>query len=297
MKLKLVVLCCLALFSSLEAKTKMEDSQLTFFQHLGWSAEYLSGSKSEFKDPAFHGKKLSYSEGEISISYDDPYREERLSTMASLGYFTANLDWKENPYFSQKKFNSYKVKLGVAYPFDKSWTWQVGGGADVQVSPFSLADSSNYNLFLWGRYRYDDNRVFNIGVLSRLGTKDKQVYPILGINYKYNSQWYLGLIFPFKASITYLFTEDFGLELGGRSSQIRRRLKKDEVQSKGIFEYSSRSVELAAFYTFPMGIMIRGFVGAGLGTRMEIYNSKGQDKQLLKMKSPFFGGVSLESGF
>lgn len=297
MKLKLVVLCCLTLFSALEAKAKMEESQPTFFQHLDWSAEYLSGSKSEFKDPAYNGSKLSYSEGELSVSYEDPYQEDRLSVIADLGYFTANLDWKENPYFSQKKFNSYKAKLGVAYPFDEHWTWQVGGGADVQASPFNLTDYSSYNVFLWGRYKYDEDRVFNIGVLSWLGIKDKQVYPILGINYKYNSQWFLNIIFPFKGSITYLFTDEFGMELGGRWSQIRRRLKKSELQSKGIFEYSSRSVELAAFYTFPMGIMVRGFVGSGLGTRMEIYNSRGKDKQILKMKSPFFGGLSLESGF
>ncbi len=295
MKLSLMALC-LILFGTLEAKAKMEEREPSFFTHLDWSAEYLSGSKTKFKDPANQGSKLSYSEAEISINYEEP-REKQLSVMMDNSYFTANLDWKGNPYFSQTKFSSYKVKMGYAYPFDEYWTWQAGFGADMQLGNFNLKRNTNYNLFLWGRYNYDENTVFNVGILTWLGIKDTQVYPIIGVNYSYNEKWSVNAVFPFKGVVTYMVTEQFGTELAAKWAKLRRRLKSSEAISKGIFEYSSSSLELAGFYNFSAGFTIRGFAGTGFGTSLKVYNSDGKDKQLLKMNNPFFAGITIESEF
>ncbi len=290
-------IACLLLGGSLHAKASMEESKPRFFQNLDWSAEYFTSGKADFKGDSFSGESMKFSEGEVSISYEEPMQKEELSVLADLGFRNARLRWKENPFFKQEDFKSILAKLALAYPFDDHWTWQLGAGADFQTSPSGLSKYTSYAVFLWGRYAYDEERLFNIGVVSWLGMKDHRVYPILGINYNWNEQWMLNLVFPFMGSLTYMIDEQWGAELSLRWMQLRKRLKKEEALSKGIFEYSSKAAQLGVFYNLPIGLVVKVFGGVGFGTELEVYNEHGKDKQRFKMKSPTFFGVSIDCGY
>lgn len=194
-----------------------------------------------------------------------------------------------------KNFNNLNLSLNG---FTKRWmNWDLRGGvvASIDTRTFNLAENTLYTLTFWGRYNWCNYSYpelgFNFGLITQLGLEPNEVIPILGFDVMLRDDIRLNLIYPLKMSVEYLITDQWSIDLKGRIWDLQHRLQKDEVVSKGFYQYRNTGVELGANFQVEPYFSANLHIGSTLGTGdLKVFDRSGKTVAHNKFKAAPYGG-------
>jgi hypothetical protein len=262
------------------------------------STDFIGEAKFEHRDRN-HFKNFTFTTGDIDLSFIY-YYNPCLIEGASLGisYMRTRLDWKENPFFTQKDYDTVSLNFGGFSQRFKDWTWkgQVTINFD-NIEHWTIEDYVNYDLVLWGRYAYRPNLGVHIGFLALTGMKIDRVYPIIGIDWTYNCHWKLSFVFPMDISVAYTINKCWEISLASRFFTQRHRVKKDQFFSRGLWFYTSSGAELAIKYTPKKGILVNVHVGEDFGGHLKVANRHYKEGRRLSFGAAPYAGAEIDINF
>ncbi len=252
-------------------------------------AEYLSLGKAKFEEPGREGQRIKYGESHISTSYIHRLNDDAALTF-DITYQNTNLEWKENPSFSEENHPLIKLSFGGTTKRFDSWEWSGSLGTEFNAEHFTLSHYTRYKGTMWGRYALSDILGIHIGFTGEAGLRKDSVLPILGIDYKPHDKWKLKLVFPMDISAIYSLNKKWSLAATGRSFKARHRLSAKEANSKGIFTYRSYGSELSLNYNLDY-FLAKVFAGSSFGGDLKIMDKTGKNPSFYKYRSAvYFGG-------
>lgn len=256
--------------------------------------------KAEFENRhRHHYKDFTFATGDLDLSFIY-YYNPCLKEGASLGvsYMRTRLDWKENPFFTQKDYNTVSLNFAGFSQRFKDWTWR--GQASVNfdnIEHWNLEDYVNYDLLLWGRYAYRPDFGVHLGLLVLTGMKIDRVYPVIGIDWTYNCHWKLNLVFPMDISIVYTVDDCWAISLASRFITQRHRVKKDQFLSRGLWFYTSTGAELAVKYTPRKWISVNVHIGENFGGHLKVANRHYKESHRLPFGAAPYAGAEVDINF
>ena len=208
------------------------------------------------------------------------------------------LDWKDNPFFTQKDYDTVSLNFGGATQRFTDWTWrgQISVNFD-NIEYWNIDDYMTYDLLLWGRYACRPDIGFHIGFLALTGMKIDRVYPVIGIDWTYNRFWKINLIFPMDLSVVYSPNACWEISLAGRFFFQRNRVKKDQYLSRGLWFYTSSGLELAVKYKPRKWISVNIHAGEDFGGHLKVANRHYKEGRRLRFDGAPYGGAEIDINF
>lgn len=269
-------------------------------EHLGGAEKFtpffisLNGDaigKAKFRDSDFN-EHLRYTEVEgiaNGIFYYNPECDEGL--YGGVGFNVTSLDWHDNIFFRQKRFDTVIVKIGGFSERLCGWLWNGFLAANIDVDHCDLGSYTTYDALLWGRYAYVENVGVHVGLIAETGMRVDHVYPILGLDWTINRSWVLNLVFPVDISAVYLVNDNWSVALAGRVFDSRHRVGKREPLSEGIYTYRNYGTELLVSYEVDCWIEANLHAGYTFGGTLKVANRHYRDSHRLHFGgAPYFGG-------
>lgn len=227
--------------------------------------------------------------------YNDCY-EEGLS--AALSYERTFFDWDENPFFTQKNYNTVSLILGGFSKRLPDWFWrgQVSINFD-NIDHWNSRDYMNYDILLWGRYNWCDNVGVHIGFLAQTGMKIDRVYPVIGLDWQWGCHWKFNAIYPLNISAIYMFNSSWSVGVAARFLDQRHRVKRDEVLSEGLWHYQTTGAEFAINYTPNKWIDANIHAGYDFGGHVKIADRHYNHGRRLRIDGAPYAGAELVINF
>lgn len=248
-------------------------------------ADFIGSS--HFCDSKFDHDTISFWIAQANagwIVFHNPAYEEGVSL--SLTYWRDNINWKENPYFDQRYFNTLTINTGFFSSRLCDWLWRTQLGLNVDANESNLCEYTTFDLMLWGRYTYNECAGFHVGFIAQTGQRIDHVYPIIGIDWTITDKWKLNAVFPTQMSVIYTVSPKLSLALGGRFFDVRHRVGKDERLKQALVEYRSGGLEVGVNYNPAKRFNLNLHAGSTLMGHLKISNKHHHRKQRLK-----FGGA------
>ena len=215
---------------------------------------------------------------------------------AEFAYNSTYLNWNQNPFFSEKWFNTAQGTLGFFTERIRDWEWLVNGTINIDTDRINLEFYTTYNMLLWGRHAYCNNVGLHIGLLAQTGMKIDHVYPVLGADWNINPSWKVNLIFPLNISLLYTVEKNWTVGIAGRLFDSRHRVHKHEPLSRGIWTYRATGAELAT--TYATGSVIANLhLGYLFGGTLKIANRHYEHKRRFDFNSSGYIGGELSARF
>jgi len=257
-----------------------------------FSGNFDATGKSKFDSDHHKDEKVSFmlgnATGAFIFYYDKRYCE---GALVSVGYTYANLDWKDNPFFDTKNYNSLNLSLGGFTYRLKDWFWKTLLTANIDTNEWDT-DYTNYDITFWGRYNYCESIGLHIGFIIQTGMKMDRVYPIIGFDWKISQNWKLNLIFPVDMSLAYYITKAFTVGVAVRPFDYRNRATEHNPIPMAVFRYQSLGAEFAVNYDNDSWITANLHVGEILGGHLRVATRHNEKPKRLKFKSaPYAGGA------
>lgn len=249
-----------------------------------------------------HGlKDVTFATGIAEVNfvfyYDKCYKE---GAAIAVGYERTYLDVKNNPYFKQRDFDTVSVFLSGFTERACDWEWrgQVTVNFD-NIESWNYSDYMNYDLLLWGRYHYCEDIGLHIGFLAQTGMKIDRVYPVIGIDWKYNCDWKFNLIFPLNISVVYTITPSWSVSVASRFFDQRHRAKKSHegLFSEALWSYRTAGGELALMYNPTKCITANIHGGYDFGGHLKIADRHYHHRKRLRLDGAPYAGASLDWNF
>lgn len=237
--------------------------------------------------------RLKFATGQIDMNmvyYYDPCYQE--GTSIGLSYTRTRLDWRLNPFFTQKDYDMIGLNFGGFSQRFRDWTWrgQVTINFD-NLEHWRIHDYMTYDLLLWGRYAFRPNINVHLGFLAFTGMKIDRVYPIIGFDWTYNENWKMSMVFPMDISLTYTVNDCWSILGAMRFFNQRHRVKKDQFYSEGVWFYSSSGAELAVKYNPTKRISANVHAGINFGGHLKVANRHYRQGHRFKFgEAPYAGG-------
>lgn len=261
----------------------------------GVSGDWIGAAKFDDHDL----EKLKFATGQINLNliyYYDPCYQE--GTSIGVSYTRTRLDWRFNPFFTQKDFDMISVNLGGFSQRFKDWTWkgQITVNFD-NIEHWNRDDYMSYDLLLWGRYALKSNLGVHLGFVALTGMKIDRVYPIVGFDWTYNRNWKLSLVFPMDISLTYRVNNCWSILLAGRFINQRHRVKKDQFYSEGLWFYTSSGAELAVQYKPSARITANVHAGGNFGGHLKVANRHYREGHRFTFGGAPYAGAELDINF
>lgn len=259
------------------------------------SGDYIDDSKFDCHDFSH----LKFATGDVDLSfiyYYDPCVHEGASI--GLTYTRTRLDWKFNPFFTQKDFDMISLNLaGFTQRLD-DWTWRAQVSLNfTNIEYWDFEDYMNFDILVWGRYAYTQDIGVHIGFLALTGMKIDRLYPIVGIDWTYDCHWKLNLVFPMDVSLVYSLNHSWAFSLAGRFFDQRQRVKDHQFYSKGLWHYTSSGVEFAVKYTPTKWITANIHAGENFGGHLKIANRHYREGHRLSFGSAPYAGAEIDVNF
>jgi hypothetical protein len=253
--------------------------------------------RAKFDKGSYKGNHFTYDEvdldGTVVVHYNETHKE---GITVNGGYAYRYFDWKQNPYFDQKGFNSVYFGLGFFTHRAGNWDWK--GFARVNLDPchLNLNEYMWFDMLLWGRYKFACDWGFHAGIIALTGMKIDRVYPIIGLDWSYSDRIKINAIFPLDFSIVFKYNCDWSFYLGSRTWDVRQRTGKDENVERALWEYRAAGAEIAADYRWKM-FVANVHLGYSLGGRVKISNEHHRHTKRLDFKSAPYAGGELSVNF
>lgn len=242
---------------------------------------------------------LTFITGEADLNlvyYYDPCLQE--GATVGVSYIRTYFNWKNNPYFSQRNYNTVTVNLGLFSQRVPCWTWRAQVAANFgNIDHWNFDDYMSYDMLLWGRYDYCKNLGVHIGFIALTGMKIDRVYPIFGVDWKHGEKWKFNLVFPIDLSIEYSMTSTWSVALAARFLNQRNRAGSDEFLPKGLWFYTTGGIELALNYSPTKWIHANIHAGGNLGGHLKIANRHYMHGRRLRVESAPYAGAEIDINF
>lgn len=212
-----------------------------------FAGDAIFESKVHVKDAGQQFLRFSVS----AIEYADSHRLQTCHIEHigfSLAYVMTRLGWDGNPYFGKKLFNTGSVTLFGCTNRLANWDWKGFATANADFQHLGIGDYLNFDLLLWGRYRYSSGVGMHVGVLGFTGMHINRVYPIVGVDWQINPRWKLSLVYPVNVSVLYTLNCNWSVGAAGRYFFSRHRAGNKNRFPRAIFFY--RAIGAEAFIDF-----------------------------------------------
>lgn len=227
--------------------------------------------------------------------YDECYKEG-LTVGAS--YMRTELDWKFNPFFTQEGYDTASINLGIFTDRLPGWTWRAQATANFDnLQYWTFSNYMNYDLLMWGRYKYCENIGLHIGFIQLTGMKIDRLYPIIGFDWTYSEDWKVNLVFPVDLSLVYTIDSCWNVALAGRFFNQRHRVKTNQFYSKGLWFYTTGGTELALNYNPTNKIRANIHGGYNFGGHLKIANRHYNNGQRLRLDGAPYAGAEIDMNF
>jgi hypothetical protein len=259
------------------------------------SGDYIG--QADFKCHDFSHFTFAIGEVDLSFVY---YYNPCIHEGATIGvtYSRIRLDWKTNPFFTQKDFDNISLNFGGFSERLEDWLWRAQVTVNFNnIEYWDLEDYMNYDLLLWGRYAYAPNVGIHIGILAYTGMKIDRVYPIVGFDWTYDCHWKLNVIFPMDISLVYTVNECWAIAAAGRFFYERNRVKKDQFYSEGLWAYSSSGAELSVRYTPTKWITANVHAGGDFGGNLKVARRHYHSGHRLRFEGAAYAGAEVDVNF
>lgn len=262
------------------------------FQVLG---DYIG--KANVRCPGEHDLQFATALANASfVYYYDPCYQEGLTIGAS--YMFTRLDWRLNPFFSQKDVDTAILSLGIFTQRLPGWTWRAQISANFDnLQYWNFTDYMNYDLLAWGRYAYCPNIGIHIGFIALTGMKIDRVYPLFGFDWTYNENWKLNLVFPVDLSLIYTINPCWNVALAGRFFNQRHRMKEDQFFPEALWFYTTGGGEFAINYTPTKHLKVNVHGGYNLGGHLKIANRHYHHGQRFRIDGAPYAGAEVDFNF
>jgi Domain of unknown function (DUF6268) len=263
------------------------------------SGDWIGPAKFDKHHCHFGRPKLKFATGQIDLNmvyYYNPCFNEGASVGVS--YTRTRLDWRYNPFFTQKDFDMISVVLGGLSERFQDWTWkgQVTINFD-NIEHWRLENYMSYDLLLWGRYAFRPNIGVHLGFIALTGMKIDRVYPIVGIDWTYNRHWKISAVFPTDISLTYTYNDCWSFLVAARFINQRHRVKKDQFFSEGLWFYTSSGAEAAIKYTPTKRITVNVHGGYNFGGHLKIANRHYKQGRRFGFDGAPYAGAEIDVNF
>ena len=246
----------------------------------------------EFGDVTF---ATAMAEGNFIFYYDKCYEE---GAAVALVYEYTYLDMTHNPYFSEKNFNTGCLLLSGFTERVDDWQWRGQVSINFDNLPhWDFADYMNYDILAWGRYKYCDSLGVHIGFFAQTGMQFDRVYPVIGIDWTYNCNWKLNLIFPLNISAVYTINSDWNVALAGRFIDQRHRVGRDEPLPEAFWHYQGGGAELALNYNPSLVLSANIHAGYSWGAHLTIRDRHYNHPKRLVLESAPYAGAEVAYHF
>lgn len=244
-------------------------------------------------------KYFTFATGEINLNFVFRY-EKCYKEGAALGvsYMRTRLDWKFNPFFTQKDIDSVSLNLAGFSEWLEDWIWKAQINVNFDnIEYWNLEDYMNYDLILWGRYACGDNLGIHLGFFALTGMKIDRLFPIIGIDWTYSCHWKVNLVFPMNISVIYTIDKCWSISLASRFITQRHRVKKDQFYSRGLWFYTSSGAELALKYSPREWFSVDIHAGENFGGHLKVADRHYQNSRRLKFGAATYAGAQVDINF
>lgn len=197
----------------------------------------------------YEGDHVSFAEIDAEagmvVYYCKPIEE---ALQVSLRYSHTYINWENNPWFSQTRFDNGEINFsGLSKRFCH---WLLRGQVSVEINLQELeTDYIKYDFIFWGRYTYNSCVGLNIGAIAYTGIDLNWACPIIGFDWQISKKWKLNVIYPVNISLEYFLNKEWTISLANRNFDNRQRVKKHEGLPKAVIRYRNCGAELMAKYS------------------------------------------------
>lgn len=231
-----------------------------------------------------------------AIYYYNPCYAEALNV--GLTYTKTWLNWKYNPFFTQKEYDMISINLGGITKRVEDWTWRAQVSINFDnIEYWNFTDYMNYDFLLWGRYDLCRTIGVHMGFVGLTGMKIDRLYPIVGIDWKPNCHWELNLVFPMDLSAIYNFNKSWSVAVAGRFFNQRHRVKDHQNYSEGLWYYTTSGAEVALRYHPCKLINAEIHIGENFGGHIKVADRHYRNGHRLRLESAPYAGGELSVNF
>lgn len=254
--------------------------------------------KSKFNKRGYKHQKIWFSGLDIDASmvfyYEPEYKE---AANFEFGFNRTIIDWKENPYFTQTRFDTVNLSFGAITERLCNWLWKAKLTMNIDTQHKDLGLYSTYDALAWGRYHYSDDIGVHMGILILTGMKIDHVYPILGFDWEIDDRWTLNAVFPVDMSLVYAYDCNWSFETAIRAFQVRYRVGEHQPLPKAVTLYQSVGIELGVNYEVKDQIQFNFHVGSTFGGKLKVANKNNNQPHHFKFEPAPYAGVDMEWHF
>jgi hypothetical protein len=253
--------------------------------------------KAEHRNDDYHGH-ITYNHQEASFNaviwYNECHKE---GLRAGLVYERTYLHWNDNPFFTRKIYDTAAFSLAYFTHRVPDWRWIFQATWNVDADKWNLSLYSDYDLVLWGRYRYCPNVGLHFGLYAQTGMKLDQVYPILGFDWVINCNWKLNAVFPLDISLVYTWNDAWSFALAGRIFNDRHRAGNEGGFRKAVWRYTNAGGEFAITRNWCRWLRTNIHAGYTFGGKLKVANQHSHHSHRFKFKSSAYYGFEATAEF
>ncbi len=260
------------------------------------SGSYLNVCEASFRTPGFDDSNLKYAQWETALAYTHPFSPV-CGLIFGAGWVGTEVDMKNNPEFNETIFNYINFSVGFFTKAFSDWTWTATIAIFLDAEELSLVDYTLYQGVLWGRYNVCKFVELDFGLIIEAGLNKEKVWPIIGFIYTPCDKWHLNVVYPINISLEYDIIECFSAAASIRFLRNRHRVKDDEPNSQGIFEYETAGGEFDLTYRPFKWAMVKGFAGSTFGGDLKVSDRNDKNSTHYKFNGSFYAGASAVLSF
>lgn len=213
-------------------------------------------------------------------------------------YNLYTMDWNKNPKFDDTHFYYMQFSLGYMNTALEKWRWIFRFDYNIDVEHFSNPNPySLYNFLGWGSYQIHRKWHYHLGILGYKGMEGEMVYPIIGLDFKPNKNWFFQAIFPMTYSAEYLLDPYWRFAFKVRPMKERLRAGNNEPQPRSVLSYSTTGAELNVHFQYTRWVELEIYGGYNFGGKFYIKDRNGHHAIYTDLGGSPYAGLALEWGF
>ncbi len=255
---------------------------------------------SDFRTRGFTNQHIRMTEAGASF-YAGGKIDSVNAICAEIGYNYLNLDWKQNPRFTQRDFNDIVTSVAFTSTGIKDWRWILEVGAQMNLDYFSIPHNTTWTGVCWGRYAFKPNIGVHFGFLGNTGVKYTKVLPIIGMDMRPHPKIQMNAVFPLDFSFAYLFNSAWRLAAHYRSFggwwKANHRIQPETLSPQGALVTQSASGADLGIYYKKYGFSFSLFGGYTFQGWLLVQNPNHSNYRYYKFKSAPYVGAKAEAAF
>jgi hypothetical protein len=261
------------------------------FSPFSLTGSYVDVSTTDFRTPGFEDNSLIFRQWIAGGVYVHPFTPI-WGLIFGAGWEGVEVNMQDNPEFNETIFSYVNALIGGYTEAFPDWQWKLTLAAFLDTEDFSFVDYALYQGVLWGKYDLCRWIELDFGFIVESGLNHTKIWPIIGFIYTPSKRWEIDAVFPVDISVNFAFNQCLTASGSLRFLRSRHRVKQDEPDPQGIFEYHTTGCEFDLTYSPFLWLSGTGFVGSTLNGDLKISNRNNHNATHFKFNGSFYAGVS-----